>query len=140
MKWSRVVQRTIFRGQSQFDQLLQIFKTLGTPQIDQWQHLARCNHWHVYPTFIGDELEARLPKTPALAADLLKHMLQCNPACRPSAEQCLRHPYFASVFNEADLYMSPFDASDVMLRTMPSPDPALQPSSNQVFINCHPRT
>lgn len=106
------LQDVLFRGSSEFDQLIQIFKILGTPTDLDWSLLYDCPGWHEYPNFRGIDLRELTPLSAASAVDLLKRMFVFDPAKRPSAEECLRHPYFASVFNKADLEMYPLMFED----------------------------
>ena len=63
------------------------------------------------------KLESLFPKASPLAIDLLKNMLMYDPTQRYTAEQCLKHPYFAGVQIEIRNCNEEFDWSfdEIML-------------------------
>lgn len=127
-------QVTLFRGTSQFDQLVKIFRALGTPEPEVWNGLVHCSNWHDYPVFGGQNLRDTLTSTPLDAIDLLETMLVHDPSKRSSAWQCLHHPYFASILNEEDLTMEPLFRSDFVGSPPPtqaSSVPAQLPTQTQ---------
>ena len=125
---------TLFRGNCQYDQLIQIFRLLGTPSVEEWNTLFLCDYWHEYPSFQRQILADTMEMTPPDAIDLLDRMLVHNPAQRPTAEVCLRHPYFASIFKESDLKMEPLLPKDIFASkpkpTRAASDPAVLASSS----------
>ncbi|KAJ1954657.1 cyclin-dependent kinase 5, partial [Linderina pennispora] len=99
--------RPFFSGTSVEDQLMHIFKILGTPvdqQIDHmpfdgsarvWPNCSQLPEWkRDFPVYGGVPLEPLLPKLSAKGIDLLKRLLEYAPERRISAEQALQHPYF----------------------------------------------
>jgi serine/threonine protein kinase len=46
------------------------------------------------PQFPKKDLKELIPTAPSEAIDLIESMLQVNPQKRPTALQCLQHPYF----------------------------------------------
>ena len=133
------LQVTLFRGDCQYDQLIQIFRLLGTPTLEDWNAPCLCEHWHEYPDFKRQNLADTMKATPPDAIDLLDIMLVHNPARRPTAEACLRHPYFASIFKESDLKMKPLLPKDILgpkpKSTKAASDPAVLASSS--LNRCH---
>ena len=51
----------------------------------------------VYPNFKQCDLSKMLPRANPLALDLIQKMLTWDPAFRPTAKDCLNHPYFADM-------------------------------------------
>ncbi|KAJ2556414.1 cyclin-dependent kinase 5 [Coemansia sp. RSA 1933] len=110
--------RPFFAGTSIDDQLLHIFKIMGTP-IDPlvsdaiqngsndfdtsrrlWPKCTQLPDWkRNFPIYPGVGLEPLLPKLSARGIDLLKRLLEYAPEKRISAEQALSHPYFDELRN-----------------------------------------
>ncbi|KAI9501589.1 cyclin-dependent kinase 5 [Coemansia spiralis] len=120
--------RPFFAGTSIDDQVLHIFKIMGTP-IDSpssdvsspsaqqqqqqqngsgepdyarrlWPGCAQLPDWkRSFPIYPGVALEPLLPKLSAKGIDLLRRLLEYAPEKRISAEQALSHPYFDELRN-----------------------------------------
>ncbi|KAJ2664470.1 cyclin-dependent kinase 5 [Coemansia sp. RSA 1200] len=110
--------RPFFAGTSIDDQLLHIFKIMGSPidpqvsggqagQMQQnggsdgdysrrlWPKCTQLPDWKSsLPIYPGVGLEQLVPKLSAKGIDLLKRLLEYAPEKRISAEQALSHPYF----------------------------------------------
>lgn len=99
----------LFAGKNDADQLLLIFKFLGTPNTTVWPSM------HTYPnssnmlskedfrTNILPQCEEyfsqpRMEKLRPEGIDLLRRFLRYEPSERISAEDALRHPYFSIQF------------------------------------------
>ncbi|KAJ2781683.1 cyclin-dependent kinase 5 [Coemansia javaensis] len=104
--------RPFFAGSSVDDQILHIFKIMGTP-VDPlapgyvpapgdsegpcrlWPGCSQLPEWRAgFPAFPGTPLEPLLPKLSSRGVDLLRLLLAYAPEERISAEQALQHPYF----------------------------------------------
>lgn len=92
-----ITTRPLFPGSNEVDQLFKIMSVLGSPTDKTWPGglvLARKIRY-TFPSIHGSGLAKVLPShVPAAAVDLMQQMLQYDPKLRPTAEQCLAHPYF----------------------------------------------
>jgi cyclin-dependent kinase 7 len=90
------------------EQLSMIFGALGLPDTEKgganagpggpWPGAANCPAWVPFRATGRPPapLSAQFPGAPSDALDLLGKMLALDPARRPSARQCLAHPYFSN--------------------------------------------
>ncbi|KAM1799186.1 hypothetical protein ACFX11_033409 [Malus domestica] len=86
--------QALFPGDSEFQQLLHIFRLLGTPSDKQWPGVSSLRDWHVYPQWEPQNLARAVPALEPEGVDLLAKMLTYDPAERISAKAALDHPYF----------------------------------------------
>lgn len=89
-----VRRQALFPGDSEFQQLLHIFRLLGTPTEEQWPGLNSLRDWHIYPQWEPQNLARAVPSLGPDGVDLLSKMLKYDPAERISAKVALDHPYF----------------------------------------------
>jgi cyclin-dependent kinase len=90
----------LFPGDSELQQLLHIFKLLGTPSEDMWPGVSRLRDWHEFPQWKAQDLSRVIPELDAAGIDLLAKMLHYDPAQRIHATEALKHPYFDSLDKE----------------------------------------
>ncbi|TVU05165.1 hypothetical protein EJB05_48318 [Eragrostis curvula] len=95
-----ITNTALFPGDSEVQQLLHIFKLLGTPNEQIWPGVSSLPNWHVYPQWKPSKLETLVPGLDADGYDLLEKMLQYEPGKRISAKKALEHPYFNDVNKE----------------------------------------
>ncbi|KAI4324563.1 hypothetical protein MLD38_030041 [Melastoma candidum] len=86
--------QALFPGDSEFQQLLHIFRLLGTPDEKQWPGVTALRDWHVYPHWQPQNLARVVPSLGVDGVDLLSKMLKYDPAERISAKAAMDHPYF----------------------------------------------
>lgn len=84
----------LFPGDSELQQLLHIFRLLGTPNDQIWPGVQKLRDWHDYPQWQPQNLARAVPDLDPKGLDLLRKMLQYEPAKRISAKAALHHPYF----------------------------------------------
>ncbi|XVE86385.1 hypothetical protein DITRI_Ditri18aG0030800 [Diplodiscus trichospermus] len=92
-----VRRQALFPGDSEFQQLLHIFRLLGTPTEKQWPGVTSLRDWHVYPRWEPQNLARAVPSLSSEGVDLLSKMLKYDPAERISAKAAMDHPYFDSL-------------------------------------------
>ncbi|XP_057781025.1 serine/threonine-protein kinase MHK isoform X2 [Salvia miltiorrhiza] len=86
----------IFPGESEIDQLYKICCVLGAPdwrtfpQATNISRLVDITYSEVMPTDLSDII----PNASLEAIDLIKQLCSWDPLSRPTAVQCLEHPFF----------------------------------------------
>lgn len=90
--------RPLFPGNSVKDELLRIFKILGTPNVQDFPGLAELPYWkpEEFEQYQPMDLHAMLPEMDPTALDLLTQLLRFDPHQRLSAARAMRHQYFTS--------------------------------------------
>jgi serine/threonine protein kinase len=88
--------KLLFSGDSEIDQLFQIFRLCGTPSEESWPDVHRRADWKsTYPRW-PSTLEKYLQKLTDCEPlrDLLRQILVLDPQQRIAASAALQHPYF----------------------------------------------
>jgi len=94
--------RPLFPGISENDQLMKIFKLLGTPTTKAWPGLSELPEYKEqvtgkkasWPRYQGQRVAKTVRRLSKTGLDLLGQMLQFDPNKRISAEAAMLHPYF----------------------------------------------
>jgi len=93
--------KPLFPGKNNNDQLLQIFKLLGTPNEKDWPTIKELPEYKDdLPKYPAQKLTSVVPGLDADGYDLLNKMLQYDPALRISAQKALIHPYLEATGKE----------------------------------------
>jgi non-specific serine/threonine protein kinase len=90
--------RPLFPGTTNEDQLLKIFRTMGTPTEQTWPGVSQFPEYkQTFPMYPAQHINTILPMVDAYGLDLLNRMLQYQPHLRISAKDALTHVYFNDV-------------------------------------------
>ncbi|KAL8140746.1 hypothetical protein V2J09_006767 [Rumex salicifolius] len=89
-----VNKQALFQGDSELQQLLHIFRLLGTPNETVWPGVTKLKDWHEYPQWSPRPLSTAVPDLDEEGLNLLSMMLQYEPSKRISAKKAMEHPYF----------------------------------------------
>jgi serine/threonine protein kinase len=93
--------RPLFPGQQNEDQLIRIFRLMGTPTEETWPDVSRFSEWKPdFPIYAPMNLSAVLPQVDPLGMDLLNKMLRLRPQDRAAARDLLIHPWFQDQMRE----------------------------------------
>ncbi|KAH8021518.1 hypothetical protein HPB51_015914 [Rhipicephalus microplus] len=88
--------KTLFRGDSEIDQLFRIFRVLGTPTVNKWPEVTQLpNYKPTFPVWRKNIVAELLPEVDCEVVDLLQKMLIYSPGERISAKGAAAHPYLA---------------------------------------------
>jgi non-specific serine/threonine protein kinase len=91
--------RPLFPGTANEDQLLRIFRMMGTPTEQSWPGVSQLPEYKQSQTIYPQQhISHILRSVDSLALDLLSRMLQYQPEVRISAHDALTHKYFADLF------------------------------------------
>ena len=74
----------LFPGDCELQQLLHIFKLLGTPTEETWPGIGELKDWHDFPRWRPTDLALTFPQLEASGVDLMQRMFIYNPAERLS--------------------------------------------------------
>ncbi|KAL5988469.1 Cyclin-dependent kinase B2-1 [Asimina triloba] len=92
-----VTTQPLFPGDSELQQLLHIFRLLGTPNEEVWPGISQLPDWHEYPQWQPQSLSSAVPNLDSDGLDLLSKMLKYDPSKRISAKKAMEHPYFSDL-------------------------------------------
>jgi cyclin-dependent kinase len=89
--------RPMFPGKNASDQLLRIFKGLGTPTEEEYPDIVNLPKWNKrdIPQYEGRGLTVLVPGLDEDGYDLIQRMLYYDPAKRITAQGALEHPFLA---------------------------------------------
>jgi serine/threonine protein kinase len=113
----------LFPGDSEIDQLFQIFRLLGTPSEDTWPGVSSFRDYKpTFPQWATQSIAKALPDLDPLGIDLLSRMLVYEPSKRISARDALKHGYFT------DLLQIHQQQHQQQIQSLPPPSSLLPPT------------
>ncbi|XP_063265225.1 cyclin-dependent kinase 3 isoform X2 [Prinia subflava] len=90
-----MTRKALFAGDSEIDQLFQIFRILGTPNEVTWPGVTQLpDYKRSFPRWPGKEMKDIVPNLDRDGRDLLTQLLLYDPSKRISAKAALNHQYF----------------------------------------------
>ncbi|KZV42016.1 cell division control 2 isoform 1 [Dorcoceras hygrometricum] len=91
-------QKPLFPGDSEIDELFQIFRVMGTPNEDVWPGVTSLPDFKfTFPKWPAKDLATVVKNLDASGIDLLHKMLRYDPSKRITAKIALEHEYFKDV-------------------------------------------
>jgi len=88
--------RPLFPGTTNEDQIVRIFRIMGTPTERTWPGITQFQEYKPnFQMYATQDLRQILPQIDQTGIDLLQRMLQLRPELRISAADALLHPWFA---------------------------------------------
>lgn len=99
--FAEVLRKTpLLPGDSEWQQLLHIFKLLGTPNEEVWPGVNQLKDWHQFPQWAPQDLSTTFPSLCPEGIDLMQQMFVYDPVKRISAKEAMHHPYFNDIDRE----------------------------------------
>lgn len=78
------MQTPLLPGDSEWQQLLHIFKLLGTPNEEVWPGVNQLKDWHQFPQWAPQDLSTTFPSLCPEGIDLMQQMFVYDPVKRIS--------------------------------------------------------
>merc|ERR1719373_272328 len=95
--------RAFFRGDSEIDQLYQIFQVTGTPTKSQWPQIVNLRDYSPrFPRWKPADLNAKVKGANVPGLDLIRRCLNVVPNKRIMTYQAIEHPWFEGVDDSID--------------------------------------
>jgi negative regulator of PHO system len=90
--------RPLFPGTTNEDQIVRIFRIMGTPTERTWPNITQFPEYKTnFQMYATQELRQILPQIDPTGINLLSRMLQLRPEMRISAKEALSHPWFSDL-------------------------------------------
>lgn len=97
------MQKPLFPGDSEIDELFKIFQVLGTPNEATFPGVTSLPEYKdVFPQWRPQDLAEVVPTLCPAGIDLLRKLLTYSPAQRISAKAAMQHEYFAELREHED--------------------------------------
>lgn len=133
------IARPLFQGTSETDQLYKIFAIIGPPTQKSWPDgIKYANKLGIrFPTTASCGLASAIPNASPTALSLISSMLKYDPSKRPSASQCLHHPFFTESDDSTNLDLFNTAQSDLSktINTSHSQHPLKSNSDERLISN-----
>lgn len=104
--------KPLFPGTSTADQLIRIFKIMGTPDDKIWPGITELPDYKPdFPVHPTQKITSIVPGLDEDGYDLLSQMLKYDPSQRITAAKAMQHPYFASLGQQSSVSNSTKDVN-----------------------------
>mmetsp|Transcript_24127 Transcript_24127/g.78538 ORF Transcript_24127/g.78538 Transcript_24127/m.78538 type:complete len:204 (+) Transcript_24127:1927-2538(+) len=94
----------LFCGESEIEQLLSIFKTIGTPTSQTWPEVLNFKDWHEFPIWPQINLKYSFENISEETLEFIQVFLRLNPNKRISILGAITNTYFEHFFKDYNLY------------------------------------
>jgi cyclin-dependent kinase len=94
-----IIGRPIFCGESEIEQLLAIFRILGTPSSKNWPSVNFFKDWHDFPQWKPKDLCIIFQNLEIEGVKLIRSLLRLDPSKRISLFGSLNSPFFDEIRN-----------------------------------------
>ena len=92
--------RPLFPGTTNEDQLVRIFRIMGTPSERTWPGISQYPEYKpTFQMYSVQDLRAILPQIDPMGINLLQALLQVRPEMRISAADALQHRWFSDIIH-----------------------------------------
>lgn len=89
--------KPLFCGESEIEQLLAIFRILGTPSGKSWPCITSFKDWHEFPQWNSRSLTEVLPKLDGDGIQLIISLLRLDPSKRISVSNAIDSSFFDEI-------------------------------------------
>jgi cyclin-dependent kinase len=92
-----IIGHPIFCGESEIEQLLAIFRILGTPSNKNWPSVSSFRDWHDFPQWKSRDLNNIFLNLELEGIGLLRSFLRLDPSKRISISSSIESPFFDEI-------------------------------------------
>jgi cyclin-dependent kinase len=92
-----IIGHPIFCGESEIEQLLAIFRILGTPSNKSWPSVSSFRDWHDFPQWKSRDLSNIFLNLELEGMGLLRSFLRLDPSKRISISNSIENPFFDEI-------------------------------------------
>lgn len=132
MLYELLMNRPLFPGKQEIDQINRIHAILGSPSrevVKMFKHNPNTQIEYLFPLRRKQNLRNFLPGVSGGTVDLIENLLIYNPLDRITVDQALEHPVFSGMHRAYDMYirMRPNIPYSLFYINGPPPPPQSQP-------------
>ncbi|KAF9434201.1 negative regulator of the PHO system [Entomortierella beljakovae] len=123
--------RPLFAGSNNQDELMKIFKVMGTPTEETWPGVSKLSEYKKdFPYYPPKPLSSVVPMIDAFGMDLLMQMLIYQPQRRITAKDALNHVYFNDIRGYANIQQQQQQQQQAQMNGHMIPQQQQQPISS----------
>mmetsp|Transcript_47756 Transcript_47756/g.112708 ORF Transcript_47756/g.112708 Transcript_47756/m.112708 type:complete len:306 (+) Transcript_47756:883-1800(+) len=91
--------KPIFCGESEIEQLLAVFRILGTPNSKNWPSVGEFRDWHDFPQWNPQKFNKIFPELEEEGLNLIQSLLRLDPTKRITVSKAIESVYFDDIRN-----------------------------------------